>query len=242
MGLRIGELARRTGLRPATIRAWERRYDLLHPRRSAGGQRLYSDDDVDSLVRVLELVERGWAVHAAAARIAVDRRNLRPPKAGPAVEGGVRAPRDTPGIPNPSRMSAIPHDTIGPSGPPPGAAPSAIVTRSRVDNPAPVAAPAESNALLATCRAQRAILRAETPLDIVAALATFVTDLGGIVGPAAVQDDEVIPLDLSFGETDPLLARAEPYSVARFSLESLLPALVEDARRMVTRVRAQQRP
>ena len=35
--LRIGELSRRTGVSPELLRAWERRYDLLKPTRSAGG-------------------------------------------------------------------------------------------------------------------------------------------------------------------------------------------------------------
>ena len=40
--VRIGELSRRTGVRAETIRAWERRYGLIEPARSAGGFRLYS--------------------------------------------------------------------------------------------------------------------------------------------------------------------------------------------------------
>jgi DNA-binding transcriptional MerR regulator len=38
-----------TGLTPATLRAWERRYDFLRPQRSAGGHRLYSQDEIDML-------------------------------------------------------------------------------------------------------------------------------------------------------------------------------------------------
>ena len=40
--LRIGELSRRSGVSPELLRAWERRYGLLQPTRSAGGLRLYS--------------------------------------------------------------------------------------------------------------------------------------------------------------------------------------------------------
>ena len=43
--LRIGELARRSGVSADLLRAWERRYALLEPSRSPGGYRLYSDDD-----------------------------------------------------------------------------------------------------------------------------------------------------------------------------------------------------
>jgi MerR family transcriptional regulator, light-induced transcriptional regulator len=43
--LRIGELARRCGVSVDLLRAWERRYGLLTPARTAGGYRLYSADD-----------------------------------------------------------------------------------------------------------------------------------------------------------------------------------------------------
>jgi MerR family transcriptional regulator, light-induced transcriptional regulator len=43
--LRIGELARRTGVSPELLRAWERRYGLLRPERSSGGYRLYGAED-----------------------------------------------------------------------------------------------------------------------------------------------------------------------------------------------------
>jgi MerR family transcriptional regulator, light-induced transcriptional regulator len=43
--LRIGELARRSGVSTDVLRAWERRYGLLEPTRTAAGYRLYSADD-----------------------------------------------------------------------------------------------------------------------------------------------------------------------------------------------------
>ena len=42
----IGEVARRTGVTVPTLRAWERRYGLLLPVRTAGGHRRYTDEDV----------------------------------------------------------------------------------------------------------------------------------------------------------------------------------------------------
>jgi len=39
----------RTGLSADVLRAWERRYGVVAPDRSEGGQRLYSDDDVERL-------------------------------------------------------------------------------------------------------------------------------------------------------------------------------------------------
>ena len=80
--LRIGELARRTALSPEVLRAWERRYGLLRPSRSAGGYRLYSEDDAERVLRMQELISSGIAA-AEAARLALD--DAPEPSAGDAV-------------------------------------------------------------------------------------------------------------------------------------------------------------
>jgi DNA-binding transcriptional MerR regulator len=68
--LRIGALSRRVGVSPELLRAWEQRYGLLQPSRSAGGFRLYSTADearVQSMQRHL-----GAGLSAAeAARLAL---------------------------------------------------------------------------------------------------------------------------------------------------------------------------
>ncbi len=66
--LRIGELARRTGVSPALLRAWEQRYGLLRPSRSPGGFRLYSDADEERVRRVKELIVAGVSASEAARR------------------------------------------------------------------------------------------------------------------------------------------------------------------------------
>ena len=68
--LRIGELARRTGVATELLRAWERRYGLLTPDRTESGYRLYSDDDVHRVRRMRELLATGLSA-AEAARQAV---------------------------------------------------------------------------------------------------------------------------------------------------------------------------
>jgi DNA-binding transcriptional MerR regulator len=68
--LRIGELAKRTGTSPELLRAWEQRYGLLRPSRSAGGFRLYSDDDMARILRTKQLIASGLSA-AEAARQAV---------------------------------------------------------------------------------------------------------------------------------------------------------------------------
>jgi DNA-binding transcriptional MerR regulator len=64
--LRIGEVARRTNLSVEVIRAWERRYDLLRPGRSAGGFRLYSLDDISRLRLMQHYLARGIPTAQAA--------------------------------------------------------------------------------------------------------------------------------------------------------------------------------
>src|SRR3954452_17968164 len=46
----IGVVARRTGLKPDLIRAWERRYGAVAPGRSDTSRRFYSDGDIERLL------------------------------------------------------------------------------------------------------------------------------------------------------------------------------------------------
>lgn len=68
-GVRIGELGRRVGVSPELLRAWERRYGLLQPDRSAGGFRLYSADD-EARVRAMQRHLANGLAAAQAARAA----------------------------------------------------------------------------------------------------------------------------------------------------------------------------
>lgn len=67
--LRIGEVARRTGVTVPTLRAWERRYGLLDPARTDGGHRLYCDDDVAHVRAMQRLLDDGWSAAAAAREV-----------------------------------------------------------------------------------------------------------------------------------------------------------------------------
>lgn len=66
--LRIGELSRRVGVSDHVLRAWETRYGLLRPTRSAGGFRLYSAADEHRVRRMKQLVADGLSA-AEAARV-----------------------------------------------------------------------------------------------------------------------------------------------------------------------------
>jgi MerR family transcriptional regulator, light-induced transcriptional regulator len=64
--LRIGELARRTGVPTELLRAWERRYGLVAPTRTPAGYRLYSSGDVRRVGRMRELLASGLSAAEAA--------------------------------------------------------------------------------------------------------------------------------------------------------------------------------
>jgi MerR family transcriptional regulator/heat shock protein HspR len=54
----ISVAAELAGMHPQTLRNYERE-GLLTPRRTGGGNRLYSDDDLQLLARIAEMVEEG---------------------------------------------------------------------------------------------------------------------------------------------------------------------------------------
>ncbi|TDE09488.1 MerR family transcriptional regulator [Jiangella asiatica] len=69
----IGAVARMLGVPAQTLRAWEDRYGQIVPARSAGGQRLYSRDQVDQLRFVREQLDSGLQP-ADAHRLLAERR------------------------------------------------------------------------------------------------------------------------------------------------------------------------
>lgn len=58
----IREVARLTGVNPVTLRAWERRYGLIVPRRTPKGHRLYDDGHVQRIQSIVSWLNRGVAV------------------------------------------------------------------------------------------------------------------------------------------------------------------------------------
>jgi methanogenic corrinoid protein MtbC1 len=63
----IKRAAELTGISVSTLRAWERRYGVVSPKRSEGGYRLYAPDDVRALAIMNSLVNEGWSAREAAA-------------------------------------------------------------------------------------------------------------------------------------------------------------------------------
>lgn len=82
----IKEASARTGVPVASLRAWERRYGIVRPRRTDSGYRLYDERAIAALRAMRRLVEDGWSPATAAAAIAKEG-----PESvlGPAVRGVV---------------------------------------------------------------------------------------------------------------------------------------------------------
>jgi DNA-binding transcriptional MerR regulator len=78
----IGAVVKMLGIPAQTLRSWEERYHQIVPARSAGGQRLYSRDQVDQLRFILGELDRG--MQPADAHRLLDERNRFPiePRAG----------------------------------------------------------------------------------------------------------------------------------------------------------------
>jgi MerR family transcriptional regulator, light-induced transcriptional regulator len=63
----IKTVVQETGIPPATLRAWERRYGVLSPGRSDGGYRLYSERDIAILRWLKTQVDMGVSISRAVA-------------------------------------------------------------------------------------------------------------------------------------------------------------------------------
>jgi MerR family transcriptional regulator, light-induced transcriptional regulator len=61
-------VAQRTGLTPDLLRAWEKRYGAVSPVRSAGGQRHYTDADVERLQLLVRATRGGRQISHVASR------------------------------------------------------------------------------------------------------------------------------------------------------------------------------
>jgi DNA-binding transcriptional MerR regulator len=58
-------VVQQTGLKPDTLRAWERRYGLPAPERSEGGHRLYSRRDIDTIKWLIARQREGLSISRA---------------------------------------------------------------------------------------------------------------------------------------------------------------------------------
>ena len=99
-GVRIGELGRRLGVSDHLLRVWERRYGVLRPSRTSGGQRLYSAADENRIRRMQAYLDDGLApAQAAGAALADERAPVPEAAREPDAELAGAAPSGAAGFP-----------------------------------------------------------------------------------------------------------------------------------------------
>jgi DNA-binding transcriptional MerR regulator len=75
----IGTVSKLTGVGAITLRAWERRYELIHPVRKESGHRLYTRKHIDQINRINTLTDQGMRI----SQISLDMLDSAPVDSGP---------------------------------------------------------------------------------------------------------------------------------------------------------------
>jgi len=68
----IRVLAEKTSVGTSTLRAWERRYGLLHPERTPKGHRLYCNLDTKRVLKIIDLLNDGHTLPSIAKMLSVE--------------------------------------------------------------------------------------------------------------------------------------------------------------------------
>lgn len=74
-GFKIGAVSRMTGIAPDTLRIWERRYEIVTPERTPAGGRLYSQEQINRLTLIKNLVDAGDSISVVASLSLADLQN-----------------------------------------------------------------------------------------------------------------------------------------------------------------------
>ena len=72
----INVISNACGVKPHTIRTWEKRYQVFTPERSKGGQRLYSENDLTKAKLIVALIEQGHTISSLARHSLQELRSL----------------------------------------------------------------------------------------------------------------------------------------------------------------------
>src|SRR5271165_6399567 len=119
---RIGEVAELVGVEPHVLRYWEREFRSIRPAKSAKGQRVYSRRDVETLLRVRQLLYgEGFTIAGA-------KKQLRQPDLVPASE----SPSPPPSDPPEPRWSAVEYLAARKGPEPPGSGDLSRETREQL--------------------------------------------------------------------------------------------------------------
>jgi methanogenic corrinoid protein MtbC1 len=92
----IKTVSTQTGIRPVTLRAWERRHEVLSPHRSDNRYRLYSDRDVAILRWLKNRIDDGISISNAVSELRGMTKEELYPEAVPSAPTRQAAPRNVP--------------------------------------------------------------------------------------------------------------------------------------------------
>lgn len=74
---RMADVTALLGIPATTLRFWEREFPSLHPKRNAGGQRLYTPTDIEQLKVIQFLVkDKGMTIEGARQHLRVHRQGV----------------------------------------------------------------------------------------------------------------------------------------------------------------------
>jgi DNA-binding transcriptional MerR regulator len=100
---KIGEVCRMADVQPYVLRYWETEFTALAPNKSGGGQRLYTRAEIDTILRIKQLLyTEGFTIAGAKKKLDELIEPVASPEPEVSVEApakkGARAAKATPGV------------------------------------------------------------------------------------------------------------------------------------------------
>jgi DNA-binding transcriptional MerR regulator len=114
---KIGEVCEITDTQPYVLRYWESEFPALAPAKNSSGQRIYRRRDIETVLRIKQLLyEEGFTIAGAKKRLEVELAG-RAPTPGSVTPGGSPAPE--PPLPQPTPNPTLPAPEAAASAPAP---------------------------------------------------------------------------------------------------------------------------
>jgi DNA-binding transcriptional MerR regulator len=116
---KIGEVCEITDTQPYVLRYWESEFPALAPAKNSSGQRIYRRRDIETVLRIKQLLyEEGFTIAGAKKRLEAEQAGRVPtPQADAGRAGATPVPTSTPasaaGAPPPTPPAATPADDRG---------------------------------------------------------------------------------------------------------------------------------
>jgi len=109
---KIGEVCEITDTQPYVLRYWESEFPALAPAKNSSGQRIYRRKDIETVLRIKQLLyEEGFTIAGAKKRLEVELsgKGVTPP-GPPAAAPPANTPPPVSNVPNGGALPAVPDD------------------------------------------------------------------------------------------------------------------------------------